>query len=300
MARLDCFAAVQGLRGRKAQVTGPEGQVLCRVWLSDGARAGTPWDEALWRDRWAGVLTATAGDVMALFGQHPAKQMRARYAQMLVRGASRLRAKGAPTELRRRAGPGDVQVTGFRQPYAQFFAVEEYDLRFRRFDGTMSDPVTRAVFVSGDAVTVLPYDPRRDRVLLIEQFRVAPLARGDDQPWLLEAVAGRVDPDETPEQAARREAVEEAGLELTRLLPVAAYYPTPGAKAEFLYSYIGLADLPDRPQGTFGVAEEAEDIHTHLIGFDRLMALVHSGEVANAPLLLSALWLARERGRLRS
>jgi ADP-ribose pyrophosphatase len=206
---------------------------------------------------------------------------------------------GCATALRRRAQAQDIQVIARRQPYAGFFSVEEYDLRFRRFDGAMSPVVRRAVFISGDAVTVLPYDPVRDRVLLIEQFRAAVHARGDDQPWLLEVIAGRVDPGETPQEAARREAAEEAGLALGDLLEVAGYYPSPGAKAEYLYSYVALADLPDGTAGTFGLASEAEDIRGHLIGFDQLMALVRSGEAANAPLILTALWLERERGRLR-
>jgi 8-oxo-dGTP pyrophosphatase MutT (NUDIX family) len=116
---------------------------------------------------------------------------------------------------------------------------------------------------------------------------------------LLEAIAGRVDPGETPQEAARREAVEEAGLALGELLEVASYYPSPGAKAEYLYSYVALTDLPDGTAGTFGLATEAEDIRGHLISFDQLMALVRSGEAANAPLILSALWLERERSRLR-
>ncbi len=203
-------------------------------------------------------------------------------------------------DVRRATRPGDVEVVRRRQPYARFFAVEEYDLSFRRFDGSMGEDVNRAVFISGDAVTVLPYDPVRDRVLLIEQFRVGPYARGDDQPWLLEAIAGRIDPGETPEQTARREAVEEAGLDLGELLAVGSYYPSPGAKAEYLYSYVALADLPDSAAGTFGLAEEAEDIRGHLIAFDRLMELVATGEIDNAPLLVSVLWLQRERERLRA
>ena len=208
-------------------------------------------------------------------------------------------ARAAPAEERRKVAAGDVEVATRAEPYARFFAVEEQDLRFRRFDGQLSQPVNRAAFVSGDAVTVLPYDPLRDRVLLIEQFRAAPLARGDSQPWGLEAIAGRIDPGETPEEAARREALEEAGLHLGNLLPVAGYYPSPGAKAEFLYSYVALCDLPDGMTGVFGVEGEAEDIRGHLIPFDRLMDLVTSGEVNNAPLLISALWLQRERVRLR-
>jgi ADP-ribose pyrophosphatase len=198
--------------------------------------------------------------------------------------------------LRRRTGPGDVQVLAKRRPYTGFFAVEEYDLRFRRFDGGMSDVVSRTAFVTGDAVTVLPYDAVRDRVLLIEQFRPAPFVRGDAECWSLEAIAGRVDAGETPEDAARREAVEEAGLALGDLLFVAGYYPSPGAVAEYLYSYVALTDLPDGIAGVFGLDGEAEDIRGHLVSFDALMGLVQSGEINNAPLVLTALWLARERG----
>jgi ADP-ribose pyrophosphatase len=204
-----------------------------------------------------------------------------------------------PTTLRRATGASDVEVVGHRVPYAGYFRVEEYDLRFRRFDGAMSAPVGRTAFVTGDAVTVLPYDALRDRVLLIEQFRPAPFVRGDAECWSLEAIAGRVDAGETPEVAARREAVEEAGLVLGELLPVAGYYPSPGAVAEYLYSYVALTDLPDGTAGVFGLEGEAENIRGHLVAFDALMGLVDSGEINNAPLLLTALWLARERASLR-
>jgi len=190
-------------------------------------------------------------------------------------------------------------VATMRLPYAHFFGLEEYDVAWRRFDGAMSATVTRAAFVSGDAVTVLPYDPVRDRVLLVEQFRAGPLARGDAQAWQLEPIAGRVDPSETPEQAARREAEEEAGLHLTGLEEVARYYPSPGAVSEFLYSYVAVTDLPDGVAGVFGLAEEAEDIRGHLITLNHLLELVTTGEVQNAPLILTALWLQRERPRLR-
>lgn len=269
------------------------------VLYSGGAGAGD-WDFDAWVDRFGAVAVATARDVMALHGQVPAAQVARRYGQMLVRGAARVRAGDAgPVTLRRSQGAGDVAVAAVMRPYAHYFAVEEQDLSFRRFDGTMSPTVNRAAFVMGDAVTVLPYDPVRDRVLLVEQFRAGPHLRGAAECWSLEAIAGRIDAGETPQEAARREAVEEAGLVLGAMEFVAGYYPSPGAVTEYIYSYVAMADLPDGAAGVFGVEGEAEDIRGHLVDFARFIALVASGEVDNAPLVLTALWLQRERGRLR-
>jgi nudix-type nucleoside diphosphatase (YffH/AdpP family) len=163
----------------------------------------------------------------------------------------------------------------------------------------MSATVTRAALVAGDAATVLPYDPAADTVLLIEQFRFGPWVRGDLRPWTLEPVAGRIDPGESPEEAVRREAREEAGIGLDRLEKVAAYYPTTGAVSEYVHSFVGLCDLAGRAGTVAGSEAEDEDILSHVISFARLMDLVASGEAENGPLLLSAFWLAANRGRLR-
>lgn len=266
----------------------------------DQGPVGPAWDLADWLQRYGLVVTETAKDVMALYGQKPAQHVHARYGQMLIRAASRLRAaQGSNSQIRRRPDARDIEIVQRHEPYANFFSVEEYDLRHRRFDGSMSPQINRAGFVSGDAATVLPYDPKRDRVMVIEQFRVGPFVRGDANPWLLEAIAGRVDAYETPEDCARREAQEEAGLVLHELIEVAKYYPSPGAKAEFLYSYVALCDLPDLTGGLGGVATEAEDIRSHILPFDRFMELLYQPECANAPLMLTGMWLAAQRDRLR-
>lgn len=241
---------------------------------------------------------ALAKAVMAVFGQLPADVVQRRLASLRVAAASHVRASAAAPRCLR-VGSGDITVDDRSQTHSGFFALDVLDLTYRRFDGAMSPQLRREVFVTGDAVTVLPYDPVRDRVLLVEQMRVGPLGRGDPLPWQLEAIAGRIDPGETPEAAARREAVEEAGLLLGALEKVAEYYPTPGAVTEFLYSFVAVCDLPDGVAGVFGAIEEAEDIKGHLVEFDRLVELTASGEIGNAPLLLTVLWLQRERARLR-
>lgn len=225
-------------------------------------------------------------------------EIAARLGSLRVEAASRVRAgRSVPRGVR--LGSGEVKAEVPQPSHAGFFGLDIWRLQHRRFDGEMSPRLTREVFVAGDAVTVLPYDPVRDRVLLIEQMRMGPLGRGDPLPWQLEAIAGRIDPGETPEEAARREAVEEAGLTLGALEKVAEYYPTPGAVTEYLYSYVGLCDLPDGVAGVFGAADEAEDIKGHLLSFDRLIEVMSAGEIGNAPLLLTVLWLQRERARLR-
>jgi ADP-ribose pyrophosphatase len=236
--------------------------------------------------------------VMRAFGRLPADRVHRRLGSLQVEAASRVRAAAA-VGRGLRVGSGEVEAGAPEPSHAGFFGLDVWRLRHRRFDGAMSSLLTREVFVVGDAVTVLPYDPLRDRVLLIEQFRMGPFGRGDPLPWQLEAIAGRIDPGETPEDAARREAVEEAGLKLGALEKAAEYYPTPGAVTEYLYSYVALCDLPDGVAGVFGSAGEAEDIKGHLLSFDRLVEVMAAGEIGNAPLLLTVLWLQRERGRLR-
>jgi nudix-type nucleoside diphosphatase (YffH/AdpP family) len=182
--------------------------------------------------------------------------------------------------------------------YTSFLAVQELRLRHRRFDGGWTGELDRSVVAWGDAVSVLPYDPGRDRVLLIEQFRPAPMARGDRNPWCIEVIAGRVDAAETPEQTARREAAEEAGLTLGRIAGIAGYYPSPGLACEHLTAFVGEADLAGAG-GLHGLAREGEDIRTMVLGFDEAMAAVEAGAVNTAIALVSLLWLAANRQRLR-
>lgn len=265
------------------------------LWQADG-----PWDLSAWVEEWGAVTAKAAVEFMALHGSHSPQDAARAYPQIMMRAQSALRAeaKPAPASLRNAAEGSTVEITARRRPHVGYFAVSRDDLRFPRFDGTMSETVTREAFLMPDAVTVLPYDPKRDRVLVIEQYRYGMHMRGDPRPWSLEPIAGRIDPGETPEETAHRETAEEAGITLSGLHSIGRHYPSPGAVSEFLHSFVGLADLPDDASRIGGLLSEHEDIRAHVIPFDRLMQLVDTGEAGTSPLVLSAYWLALNRSAL--
>lgn len=232
------------------------------------------WDFTLWQGRQKPQFLAMCRKLMATYDPVPAGGLRSAF------------------------GRKDVRSHGPDRPYRGFFAIEEYRLAHLRFDGGWTPELLRAVFVSADASVVLPYDPGRDVVLLVEQFRPGPYARGDANPWCLEVVAGRRDKGETPEAAARREAQEEAGLALGRVERIGEYYSSPGAATEYLTGFIGEADLGGGG-GFHGLQSEDEDIRTIVVSRARAMASVASGEINNAHTILPLLYLELHHQRLQ-
>lgn len=260
-----------------------------------------PWHQGAWANRWGDLILMAVAEISALMARVPAADLAGRLQMILSRAAARVAARsGVPCDLRNPTEAGQVDEISCDISHAGYFLSRNYTLRHPRFDGTMSAPMRREVFVATDAALVLPYDPVTDRVLLVEQFRMGPFGRGDARPWMLEPVAGRMDAGETAEQTARRECLEEAGLELRRLEAISSHYCTPGYSTEYFHLFLGLCDLPEETVGQGGLASEQEDIRTHIIGYDRAIALLNSGEADNGPLILCLMWLQRERARLRA
>ena len=261
--------------------------------------SGEPWSIADWRATDAEVTCLAAAELLLheppltppeLFRQWPMVRARAFAVQ-------RGRAAVAPAALRYRPVGGDHDLANASPLAAGFFKLATLDVTHRRFDGAMQGPLRREVFVGVDAALVLPYDRVRDRVLLVEQFRVGIARRQDANPWCLEPVAGIVDAGETPEAAGLREAEEEAGLTGVTLRPMFSIYPSPGSTTDHFYCYLGLTDLPALGSYSGGLAEEAEDLRLHVLGFEEAMGLLDSGEINAGPLVAMLLWLGRARGK---
>ncbi len=260
------------------------------------------WDFAAWQAEDRAIALEAAREYMAWYGRMTPEEIDRRWGGIMIRARQRAAAAAAPGPrpggVRSVFGRQDVDVQRRDRAYMSFLAVEELRLRHKRFDGGWSEPLDRTAVLWGDAVTLLPYDPVRDRVLLIEQFRPAALARGDACPWCIEVVAGRVDTDESPEDTARREAREEAGIGIGRLRETGLYYTTPGLASEAIRGFVGEAELP-HAGGLHGLATEAEDIRAFVLGVDSAMAAVSRGEVNTGPALVALLWLAAHRDALR-
>lgn len=187
-------------------------------------------------------------------------------------------------------GRADVEILETRVCYQGHLRVEKLLLKCRLFQGGWSTPFYREVLQREQGVGVLFYDPHQDKVLMVEQFRVGCLGDQHNGPWALELVAGLVDSDETPEQVARREAEEEAGLKVQHLIPVVDYYNSPGGSSEKLSVYCARFDA-SHETGIFGVVDESENIRSCVLGRQAALAAVASGRINNAMSIIALQWL---------
>jgi len=194
-------------------------------------------------------------------------------------------------------GRDDIVIEDISPLYQGFFSIQRYQFRHRLFEGGWSGAVVRELFERGHAVAVLPYDPGRDEVVMLEQIRVGAMAAGAT-PWQLEIVAGMIDSDESPEQVAHREAREEAGLLLQQMEHVTRYLSSSGGCSEQLDVFVAIVDASDA-EGIYGLDTENEDILVHRFSREQAYQKVVDGEIENAASIIALQWLELNAARLR-
>ena len=192
----------------------------------------------------------------------------------------------------------DVEIIARETLYSGFFSMELYRFRHRLFNGEMSGEIKREIFERGHAAVLLPYDPVRDEVVLVEQIRIAAYDVSES-PWLLEMVAGMIEEGETVEDVARREALEEAGLVVGRTKPVLSYLASPGGTSERLSIMVGEVDATTA-EGIHGLADENEDIRVHVVSREQAYQWVEEGKIDNAASVIALQWLQLHYQTLRN
>ena len=191
----------------------------------------------------------------------------------------------------------DVEIIARETLYSGFFSMELYRFRHRLFNGEMSGEIKREIFERGHAAVLLPYDPVRDEVVLVEQVRIAAYDTSET-PWLLEMVAGMIEEGESVEDVARREALEEAGLVVGRTKPVLSYLASPGGTTERSSIMVGEVDATTA-EGIHGLADENEDIRVHVVGRELAYQWVEEGKIDNAASVIALQWLQLHYQTLR-
>jgi ADP-ribose pyrophosphatase len=190
----------------------------------------------------------------------------------------------------------DVEIISKETLFQGFFQMVKYTFKHKLFAGEWSQPVERELFERGHAAAMLPYDPIRDEVVLVEQIRVGALEQ--ENPWQLEIVAGIMDADEEVEALVRREAMEEAGLDVGLLVPVTSYYPSAGGCSEKLDVYVGQVSTA-KAGGVYGLEYENEDIRAHVMSRREAYSLVESGKIENGASIIALQWLEINQERIR-
>ncbi|MDO7597855.1 MAG: NUDIX domain-containing protein [Pseudomonadota bacterium] len=181
--------------------------------------------------------------------------------------------------------------------YQGFFSLKSFTLKHTLYKGGWSQPITREIFQRGNCVAVLLYDPIRDEVVIIEQFRIGAM-QIPEQAWLLEIVAGAIEPGETAEEVAYRESIEEAGCEIQQLIKINDFFTSPGGTSELLSLFYGRVDTT-HIGGIHGLDHEDEDIFVTTMKFDKVYQLLLDGKILSAIPIIAIQWLFINRKNLR-
>jgi len=193
----------------------------------------------------------------------------------------------------------DLRITGHEIVFKRHLRLDVYRFHHRLYSGEWSGERIYDVIRRGAAVAILLYDPDREAVVLVEQFRIPPLLAGFS-PWVIEVVAGLVDREgETHEEVGRRETMEEAGLELIgEPIPIQRYVPMPGNSDETITLFCGRIDS-SKATGVHGIAEEHEDIRVVVKPLAEVEAMLDAGAIETGHTMICLYWLLRHRDEVR-
>jgi ADP-ribose pyrophosphatase len=172
---------------------------------------------------------------------------------------------------------------GFLRVYKYEIEVEKHGGGIRQTEWEMME--------RGNAVAVLGHDPLRDEVVLANEFRPGAIVAGD-YPYRDNLVAGAIETDESPLEAAVREMHEEAGLALNNAVLIhPGAYVSSGGTSERISIVYGTVDT-GQAGGVHGNAAEHEDILTVVLPARVFIERIRSGEINDLKTLVAGYWFA--------
>lgn len=183
----------------------------------------------------------------------------------------------------------DVEIISKQNLYKGFFEANSYRFKHKLFAGGWSPEIEREIFERGHAAAVLLFDIEADAFVLVEQFRFGALATSD-HPWLLEMVAGIIEPGEEAAEVVEREAEEEAGVTISNIMPMLSYLVSPGGSTEKIDLFVAQVDS-SQAQGIHGLEEEGEDIRVKVVSRSEANELLEQGVINNAATVIALQWL---------
>jgi len=192
----------------------------------------------------------------------------------------------------------DVEIAETTTVAARHLRIDTFRFRHRLFSGEWSAERSYDVLRRGGAVAIVLYDPDRDAVVLVEQFRL-PAQLAGSSPWQLEAAAGLIDTDETPQAVAIRETREETGLALIgEPIRIQRYLSSSGNSDERVVLLCGRVDAA-AAGGVHGLPAEHEDIRVVVKTLAEIEAMLEAGAIESGHTLIGLYWLLRHRERLQ-
>jgi ADP-ribose pyrophosphatase len=184
--------------------------------------------------------------------------------------------------------PPTVIMRDKRRVFDGFFQLDEVTVSHSQFDGSMSPDKKLLIFERGDAVAALIFNRDTGQVVLVEQFRVPTLEKGQGGGWIVETMAGMIRPEETPEQAVIRETLEETGYRIKDPEPIATFFSSPGGSSERIFLYYVVVGNADKVGPGGGKASEGEDVRLVALTPDQLFERLRAGVLDDPKLVIAA------------
>jgi len=182
----------------------------------------------------------------------------------------------------------DYKIISKKNIYKGFFEMNKLEFTHKKHDGTWSDSVQREVFGGAQVSTLLPYDPKKQEIILIQQFRAGIISKHKDS-YLYEIVAGIIDKNEDPEKTAVRECFEETGCKVNKILPILNYFPSPGASESHYHLYLGEVDSFEGTR-IKGLKNENEDILVSSFKVEKVRSMLKNNLIKNGLTLIALQW----------